>query len=289
MSGVGDDSNPCSRTAPCKTFAGSIAKTAAGGEIDCLDSGGFGALTITKAIIINCEHVTAGVLVSGTNGFNVAAGASDVVVLKGLDIEGIGTGLIGINFTSGAALHVEKCLIRGFQGGSALGISFAPTAAGSKLVVDDTYISENGTGTTGGGVFIKPGAAGATAVAVLNSVSTNNNATGARADGTGNAGVHLSVYNSVSSGNAYGGYVAFTPAGGPSVAVMVDKSTSAYNGGNGLNANGANASLLVGRSIISGNGDAAAASNGGVIQSYGDNDIVGNGNGNALPGKTSHN
>src|SRR6266542_6068835 len=68
VSGVGDDANPCSRTAPCKTFAGAISKSAAGGEIDCIDPGGFGAVTITKAMTISCEGLTAGVLVSGTNG-----------------------------------------------------------------------------------------------------------------------------------------------------------------------------------------------------------------------------
>src|ERR1700730_2917097 len=69
VSGVGDDANPCSRTAPCKTFAGAISKTAVGGEICVLDPGGFGAVTITKAISIRNDGVgTAGVLVSGTNG-----------------------------------------------------------------------------------------------------------------------------------------------------------------------------------------------------------------------------
>src|SRR5580704_1447284 len=96
VSGVGDDANPCSRTAPCKTFPGAISKTAAGGEINCLDPGGFGAVTITKAISIICESGEAGVLVSGTNGIVISAGVNDVVFLKGLDIEGIGTGLSGI-------------------------------------------------------------------------------------------------------------------------------------------------------------------------------------------------
>src|SRR2546430_572797 len=73
VSGVGDDLNPCSRTAPCKTFAGAISKTAAGGEIDCLDPGGFGAVTITKSITIDCGTVTGGILAAGTNGVNVNA------------------------------------------------------------------------------------------------------------------------------------------------------------------------------------------------------------------------
>src|SRR5512140_2910805 len=90
VSGVGDDANPCSRTAPCKTFAGSISKTAPGGEINCLDPGGFGAVTITKSITIACDGTgTAGVLVSGTNAIVISAAASDIVTLRGLDIEGL--------------------------------------------------------------------------------------------------------------------------------------------------------------------------------------------------------
>src|ERR1700748_2425149 len=93
VSGVGDDANPCSRTAPCKTFAGAISKTAAGGEIDALDPAGFGALTITKAITIDGGGgQVASVLVAGTNGIVVQAGPSDQVILRNLRINGIGTG-----------------------------------------------------------------------------------------------------------------------------------------------------------------------------------------------------
>src|SRR5438876_9799963 len=88
VSGVGDDANPCSRTAPGKTFAGAISKTAAGGEIDALDSGGFGALTITKAITIDGAGNLAGVLVSGTNGFVISAAATDTVILRVLTFDG---------------------------------------------------------------------------------------------------------------------------------------------------------------------------------------------------------
>src|SRR5919197_5265586 len=95
VSGVGDDANPCSRTAPCKTFAGAISKTAAGGEIDALDQGGFGAVTITKSITIDGTGTFASVLASGTNGVNVniAVGAADPlrqVRLRGLSINGAG-------------------------------------------------------------------------------------------------------------------------------------------------------------------------------------------------------
>src|SRR5213595_1412690 len=92
VSGVGDDANPCSRTAPCKTFAGAISKTANGGEINCLDPGGFGGVTITKAITIKCHYTEGGVLVSGTNAIVVNAPSTDSVTLRGLDINGLGTG-----------------------------------------------------------------------------------------------------------------------------------------------------------------------------------------------------
>src|SRR3712207_2348146 len=67
VSGVGDDANPCSRTAPCKTFAGAISKTANGGEINCLDPGGFGGVTITKSLTIKCAYTAGRGLGSGTN------------------------------------------------------------------------------------------------------------------------------------------------------------------------------------------------------------------------------
>src|SRR3984893_18082597 len=82
VSGVGDDVNPCSRTAPCKTFAGAISKTAANGEINCLDPGGFGAVTITKSLTIKCQYTEGGILAAGTNGIIINAGANDSVTLK---------------------------------------------------------------------------------------------------------------------------------------------------------------------------------------------------------------
>src|SRR6266542_4763492 len=144
VSGVGDDLNPCSRTAPCKTFAGAISKTATGGIINCLDPGGFGAVTITKSITIDCTATFAGVLAALTNGINVN-GAGIVIILRGLAIEGVGTGLIGINNIQSASLQVEKCKIFGFQSGTAQGIRHVPSAGGN-LFVTDTVLSQNGLG-----------------------------------------------------------------------------------------------------------------------------------------------
>src|SRR5580704_15570115 len=113
VSGVGDDNNPCSRTAPCMTFAGAISKTAAGGEIDALDSGGFGAVTITKSITIDGGGGVASVLVSSeATGITVSAGATDIVTIRNVQVQGdfgngsspSTAGFDGILFNSGAML-----------------------------------------------------------------------------------------------------------------------------------------------------------------------------------------
>jgi hypothetical protein len=143
VSGVGDDANPCSRTAPCKTFAGAISKTAASGEISVLDPGGFGVVTITKAITINGDGTLAGILNAGTTGIIVNAGVNDVVYIRNVSINGAGTGLNGIRFLAGKALHVENCNIYG-QGnntaGNGHGILVNLSATGSGLFVKDTNI-----------------------------------------------------------------------------------------------------------------------------------------------------
>jgi hypothetical protein len=138
VSGVGDDVNPCSRTAPCKTFAGAISKTAAGGEIDCLDPGGFGAVTIVKAMTIDCGTNAGGILSSGTNGVNVVAGVNDKVVLRNLVINGSGTGINGIRFTAGKELVLDRVVI---QEVTTAGLDVAQTQ-GANLILKDVTITQ---------------------------------------------------------------------------------------------------------------------------------------------------
>lgn len=148
VSGVGDDANPCSRTAPCKTFAGAISKTAAGGEISVLDPGGFGAVTITKSMTINGDGTLAGIISSGTNGIIVNAGATDIVVIRSISINGSTTGINGIRFVAGGQLHIENCSISGF---TTNGIDVNKTARGV-LTVENTTI--NGPSTAATGIYI---------------------------------------------------------------------------------------------------------------------------------------
>jgi hypothetical protein len=115
VSGTGNDANTCSRSAPCQTFAAAIAKTIAGGEIDCLDPGGFGAVTITKAITLDCSGAFGLIQVTGSSAINVAAGSGDHVIIRGLTLDGVnGGGASGIVFSSGTQLDVDRCLIKGF-------------------------------------------------------------------------------------------------------------------------------------------------------------------------------
>jgi hypothetical protein len=146
VSGVGDDLNPCSRTAPCKTFAGAISKTAANGEISVLDPGGFGAVTITKSITINGTGTLASILAAGTNGVNVNDSASGnpntiVVLLRDISINGADTGLNGVSFTSGKTVMIDHCWIYGFNGSAAArGINVNLSNNGNLKVINGSVI-----------------------------------------------------------------------------------------------------------------------------------------------------
>src|SRR6266478_4102295 len=118
VSGTGDDANPCSRSSPCKTFQGALNnnKTAAGGEINCLYPGDFGPVLIGFSLTISCEAGTAGVQASNNDsGIAVIAAVTDIVTLRGLDIDGQGTGLNGIHIQTAKAVHIENCTIRNFR------------------------------------------------------------------------------------------------------------------------------------------------------------------------------
>jgi hypothetical protein len=268
VSGVGDDANPCSRTAPCKTFAGAISKTAPAGEINCLDPGGFGAVTITKSIAIKCVGVVGGVLVSGTNGIVVSAQSTDVVYLEGLDFEGINTGLSGVQINTAAKVSVVNCEIRGF---TVAGVNVANSSAAVTFAVIDSVISDN----PGTGILVKP-TGGQNVRGFLNrtrvwnstgdGVSVNTNAGG----GTSK----IAVRDSESSNNGGNGFGAFT--GGNVNQISLD-STSASNNATGLAASGTNAIVRFTRSTITSNTTGAAQASGGAVTSYITNVVDGNG------------
>jgi len=260
VSGVGDDANPCSRTAPCKTFAGAISKTAVGGEIDALDPGGFGALTITKSITIDGgEGQVASVLVSGTNGIVVAAGASDVVVLRNLRIQGLGGpngGLNGIRFISGAALFVENVRIYNFNQN---GIDIDLTTDGA-VSIDNTTISQSG------GVGIR-----ATTSQVLAAVAIDRS----HVEGSGSIGVEAAANSNVTlrQSSVLRNATAGVQAEGVTSVATIDNCDLLFNGT--AVSSGTNGFTFVGGSKIAFNGAAFGGSGGN--SSYGTNRIHTNG------------
>lgn len=271
VSGVGDDANPCSRTAPCKTFAGAISKTAAGGEINCIDPGGFGALTITKSITIDCKSTESGVLSSGTNGIVVSAASTDKVVLRGLDFFGVNLATSGVRVNSAASVSIEESQIRGF----ANAVSFGPSGA-SFLYISNVTITNNTNG-----VLVQPTGAGNAHVTIVDSRIFHNAGFGVSVDTTSNTGNGLALMmNRVEvSGNTGNGVNGITASSVP-VIIQLRDSTISYSGGSGINANGANVRFRVGNSQIFGNGLTSGAGvtilGGATVNTYLDNYLDGN-------------
>jgi hypothetical protein len=268
VSGVGDDANPCSRTAPCKTFAGAISKTAAGGEIDALDPAGYGAVTITKAMTIDGGGgQVASVLVAGTNGIVVQAGPSDVVILRNLRINGISGsgngGINGIRWLSGKALTVENCDIFGF---TTNGIDIAK-ADGGKAFIHNTVIQNVG----GSGLSVQS-----------TTTNTSVDVDTSRFDLAGSFGIiagsfsRITVSRSVASGNGSAGFIASAGAG--TAELNVTESTSSNNI-TGVQAGGGTAAVTVRISNVTlhDNLNGLVVGANGTLKSFGNNFNSGSG------------
>lgn len=204
ISGVGDDANPCSRTAPGKTFAGAISKTAAHGEINVLDPGGFGGVTITKSITIDGIGTEGGILVAGTSGIIINAADDDVVILRNLYINGLGStfgSVFGINILKAGAVHIENCRITGFD----KGIKFAPTSPGAQLFVNGTRIQKCKTD----GIALETGWATIRDTFVTDNISSTTAGMPPVTTYLGNgiraaAGTRMTIEGCTSAGNNYG-------------------------------------------------------------------------------------
>jgi hypothetical protein len=266
VSGVtGNDSNPCSVTAPCKTFAGAISKTAAGGEIDALDPGGYGGVTITKSITISGGGFTAGVLVSGTDGITIdTTGDHDTVTLQGLDINGFGTGLSGVHILHAGAVHLVDDDIYGFTDPA---IEFEPSAPVASVVptlnVDGSRIHDNNQA----GLLAIPPAGKAINVFVNDSTFENNGCGLVASAVPRDAGAFTLAGCGAMTSGASVGTVKLTSAG----------ATITGNAGAGVMSSGANATSFLSSDLISGNGTGLSPVDGGHIVSVGsENAIVGN-------------
>jgi hypothetical protein len=274
VSGVGDDANPCSRTAPCKTYAGTISKTATNGEINCLDPGGFGSVTITKSLSIVCDYSEGGVLAAGTFGFNINAPAGSIVTLKGQDVECVGTGTNGVQVLGvGVTVHIHKSQIRNCRnsgGGNGNGILVAPSSGVAKVFVADSYLTDNGGTNQNAGILVRP-TAGAAANVIVANVKLENNTNGIFMDGAGGGGAtNLNVKDSVISGSSANGVSVFGT--GAVFRATVANNLISANAGSGVGAAGAGASIKIGGNTITHNVTGVSGS----VQSFKNNQIVDN-------------
>jgi hypothetical protein len=259
VSGVGDDANPCSRTAPCKTFAGAISKTLAGGEIDALDPGGFGALTITQAITIDGGGgQVASILVSGTNGITISAGSADQVILRNLAINGIATGINGINFVSGHSLSVEHCTIMNF---SNVGINFQP-AKHASLVLTDSNLEANV-----GGALIGSATMG---VSHLTAIRSSFHRSGFGVMAAQNSDIQIS--SSLIASNTGDG----VPANGAAAQVTLDSTTITENVGDGVHALNSGIVRMSNDTVSLNLSTGLLAESGGQILTFSNNWVAGN-------------
>ena len=287
---LGSDSNPCTRQSPCLTFVAALAQTNAGGEIDVIDPGDFGPVTITKAITIFGNAVggasVAGTMPSpGTSGIVISAGASDVINLGGLVFDGVNaSGTSGVVFTSGARLRIQKCV---FQGFTTSGITFSPGAGSATttlLVVQDTTIVNNATG-----LLIRPTGGIAANVTLRRLHINNNTGEGLRIDGTGGSGaINATLADSTASFNTSNGIDAVSGPGNATLDVMRVFATA--NGSAGIQSNqssGGIASVTVGSSVLYGNAIGIQATGGAALLSYGNNQVTGNASNGSFTGSAS--
>jgi hypothetical protein len=276
VSGVGDDANPCSRTAPCKTWAGAISKTANGGEIDALDPGGFGALTITKSITLDGGGgQVASTLVAGTNGLNISAQPNDVVIIRNLRLDGLlgnggnpaNAGQQGIRITGGREVTIQNTNIFGFALNC---IDIEPTAV--LLVAISNSSVDN---CAGAGILVQP-SGGANVNVSIDRLLAFNTANGILVNGTSGGTTQVQVLDSNITGNATSGVTAQTTS---AVTNLFVHNSMISRDGTGVISNGAQASVLLSQTVITGNTTAAMSSlNGGSLFTY-HNDPV-----NANPG-----
>ncbi len=258
VSGTGDDVNPCSRTAPCKTFNGAISKTAAGGEISALDPNGFGAVTITKSITINGEGTLAGITAAGTNAITINALATDNVYIKNLDINGTGTGISGIRYVSGNSVVVEKVRIYNFTD---FGIQVSKTSNGFLSVSNSSFIN-----------CLDAGISTTTTVGVVRTDVENSKAFGCTVGFKAGANSEFTIKSSTATGCGTAGF----QADGLGAEMNMD-SCVATNNGNGVQSRNA-ATIRIGACTISNNITKGLdiSIGAGVIETYRDNYIRGN-------------
>lgn len=245
VSTTGSDSNPCSRTSPCRNFAAAITAVAPGGEVVVLESGGYGAVTVTKAVaIISPPGIHAAVAPTAGNAVTVSAGAGDVVVLRGLYLNAQGAEN-GVRLISAKALHVENLVIAGFVGGRGI---MATSAA--DLFVKDSVVRKNGSA----GIYVQNNSG--TAFASLDRVRLEQNFPGVEA----NVGARVVVRDSVMAKNEVGSYTVGSGSGASASELILENCMISNNNGDGVQVNSFG-TVMVSNSVVTGNNQGLVTTN----------------------------
>lgn len=265
----------------CTTITSALTNTNPGGVIYCLNGVLDGPISITKSITIDCSNTNSSIVSTSATAAITINGAGIVVTLRGLKIRGQG-GSLGVSVVNASSVIIENSTVSNFNVAPAVGIQFAPSA-GALLVVTDTSVTGNGSGSVGGGIVVKPSAGGFAQV-TLNRVSVAKNVFGIVADGTGSTGgINMTSTDSVSSNNSQDGILAVTPGGGAPIGVYV-KNTSSVNNAIGIRSIGPGVTVRVDQSSSIGNSTGLSFSGGGALLSAGNNMIRANGSDGAFSG-----
>ena len=265
----GDDANTannCSLTLPCRNFNAAVGVVNAGGEVVALDSGGYGATTISKAVTLTSPlgvYAAITALTAGSSAITVSAASTDTVVLRGLTLTGLG-GQTGINVTSVGNLHVEGCVISGFTDN---GIIVNLTADGSRIFIKDTITRNNGLY----GIFIVTGT-GIVRASIDNCRSERNGGRGFCASDNS----LVTINRSVASGNSSVGFFAFSNASGTTTTELSCEECVSSNNSSGFGVTGASATIRVSHSTATNNTGFGFVQSGGVFESLGNNLVRGN-------------
>jgi hypothetical protein len=271
VSGKGTDSGACTLASPCRSFAYAIGQTAPHGEIAVLDTAGYGSVTITQSLsIVNPGGVEAGIAApaAGT-AITINAGATDIVALRGLTIEGAQSGQFGIVLNSGGTLEVENCVVRDFTKDA---IDILPTGT-TAFHIANTIVSDNGHD----GILVNPASPG-TAQGVIDHVAAfNNTNNGIAASGaaTTGAAITVTITNSVAARNSAVGIYSSSASGHATVTVTASN-TTVSNNGTGILAGaaaGVPGIVQISQTLVTANGTGVAVGTGGTVNTFGDNDI----------------
>ena len=277
VSSAGDDTNPCTVTQPCATFAAAYNAVAANGIVAALDPGKYGPLTISGPVTIDGNGWAAITAPANTDGgIVISAGTGDNVVLRGLNLDGAGTGFVGIDFSIGASLTVDGCVVRNMaQDGLRV---FTPSGAAQTLTVSKSHFIGNGEA----GILINPFATGAI-TASIDRTEFDGNTFGIFAQGNAGPGtLTVAVTDSAIANSGSDGIGVQSAPGASSVNVTVTRSQIEGSGNSGLLSDGMNATLWLAQSTVVGNVAGYTASDSGVINTFGDNSIVDTNNGGSL-------